>query len=457
MASSSSDASTSPGMDSTRRTVLRAAAWLGTLSLGTGLAVAREAEAKATDIVLPSTSEAVAPFRVTIPAAALQDLKVRLAATRFPEKETVDDWSEGVPLEKMKALVEYWRSSYDMHRLERRLNRFPQFRTQIDGLGIYFLHVRSKHENAQPIILTHGWPGSVIEFLKVIGPLTDPTAYGGTPDDAFHVVIPSLPGYGFSDKPTERGWGLPHIARAWAVLMKRLGYTSYVAQGGDWGAGVTTWMAKQHVEGLKAIHLNLPILFPPPVEGEPTAEEKTAIARLTEFANNGMGYSKLQSTRPQTIGYSLSDSPAGQAAWIYEKLAQWSDTNNEPERELSRDEMLDNISLYWLTNTGASSARLYFESYATDFSRQQLDIPVGVSNFHGEILQPPRIWGERTYSKLFYWNEVAKGGHFAAFEQPDLFVAELRACFSRTSNAASSTPPSHECSVDPEIIWPLIG
>ena len=431
MTSTSSDASTSPGMDQMRRKVLRTAAWLGTLSLGTGLAAVREAEAKAMDIVLPSTSEAVTPFQVAIPPAALQDLKVRLAATRFPEEETVDDWSEGVPLAKMKALVEYWRSSYDMHRLERRLNSVAQYRTQIDGLGIHFLHVRSKHENALPIVLTHGWPGSVIEFLKVIGPLTDPTAHGGTADDAFHVVIPSLPGYGFSDKPTERGWGIPHIARAWAVLMKRLGYTSWVAQGGDWGAGVTTWMAKQHVEGLKAIHLNLPILFPPPVEGEPTAEEKVALAKGAAFANYGMGYSKLQSTRPQTIGYSLSDSPSGQAAWIYEKFAQWSDTNNEPERELSRDEMLDNITLYWLANTGASSARLYFESFATDFSLQKLDIPVGVSIFPGEIAQPPRIWGERTYSKLFYWNEVAKGGHFAAFEQPSIFVAELRACFSR--------------------------
>lgn len=431
MTSSSSDASSSPGMDSTRRTVLRAAAWLGTLSLGTGVVAVRKAEAKATDIVLPSTSEAVTPFRVAIPAAAIQDLKARLAATRFPEKETVGDWSEGVPLARMRALVEYWRSGYDMRRIERRLNSVPQFRTRIDGLGIHFLHVRSKHQNARPIILTHGWPGSVIEFLKVIEPLTDPTAHGGTPDAAFHVVIPSLPGYGFSDKPTERGWGLPHIARAWAVLMKRLGYTSWVAQGGDWGAGVTTWMAKQHVKGLKAIHLNLPILFPPPVEGEPTTEEKVALARGAAFASNGMGYSRLQSTRPQTIGYSLSDSPAGQAAWIYEKFAEWTDTDKEPERELSRDEMLDNITLYWLANTGASSARLYFESFGTDFSLQQLDIPVGVSNFPGEISRPPRIWGERTYSKLFYWNEVAKGGHFAAFEQPDLFVAELRACFSR--------------------------
>ena len=418
-------------MDITRRTVLRAAAWLGTLGLGSGVVAARRAEAKATDIVLPPASEIVTPFKVNVPPPAIEHLKLRLAATRFPEKETVSDWSEGVPLAKTTALVEYWRSSYDMRRIERRLNSIPQYRTQIDGLGIHFLHVRSKHENALPIILTHGWPGSIFEFLKVIEPLTDPTAHGGTPDDAFHVVVPSLPGYGFSDKPTEPGWGLPRIARAWAVLMNRLGYTSWVAQGGDWGAGVTTWMAKQHVEGLKAIHLNLPILFPPPLEGEPSVDEKVSIAQLVTFTNNGAGYAKLQSTRPQTIGYSLADSPAGQAAWIYEKFAQWTDTNNQPELELSLDEMLDNITLYWLTNTGASSARLYFESFATDFSRQQLDIPVGVSVFPGELYRPPKIWGERTYSNLFYWNEVAKGGHFAAFEQPDIFVTELRACFSR--------------------------
>lgn len=426
--------STTPGASETtltRRALLRTAAWLGAIGLGTGLIDQQKAEAKTMDIVLPSTSEEVTPFTVAIPTAAVDDLRARLAATRWPDKETVGDWSEGVPLAKMKALAEYWRSSYDVRRIERRLNGVPQYRTQIDGLGIHFLHARSKHPNALPIILTHGWPGSVIEFLKVIEPLTDPTAHGGTTADAFHVVIPSLPGYGFSDKPTERGWGLPHIARAWAVLMKRLGYTNWLAQGGDWGAGVTTWMAKQHVEGLEAIHLNLPILFPPPIEGEPTAEEKAAIAILASFGNNGSGYSKLQSTRPQTIGYSLSDSPVGQAAWIYEKLAQWTDTNNEPERELSRDEILDNITLYWLTNSGASSARLYFESFATDFSRQELDIPVGVSVFPGELYRPLKVWGERTYSKLFYWNEVAKGGHFAAFEQPDLFVAELRACFGK--------------------------
>jgi pimeloyl-ACP methyl ester carboxylesterase len=274
------------------------------------------------------------------------------------------------------------------------------------------------------MIMTHGWPGSVVEFLKVLGPLTDPTAHGGKADEAFHVVAPSLPGFGFSDKPAERGWGLPRIAKAWAVLMKRLGYGSYVAQGGDWGAGVTTWMAKQHVEGLKAIHLNLPILFPPPLQGEPTPEEKAALGQLVAFGDTGNAYARIQGTRPETLGFSLADTPVGQAAWIYEKLVTWADPKDAPG--LSNDEMLDNIMVYWLTNSGASSARLYFESFTTDFSRQELDMPVAVSVFPGEAYKPPKVWGERTYSKLVYWNETGQGGHFAAFEQPDLFVAELR-------------------------------
>jgi epoxide hydrolase len=415
--------------ETSRRGVFLAAAGLGAVGLGAALATPGEAAAKGTEIILPPASEAVAKFRLAIPADALLDLRARLGATRWPEKETVDDWSEGVPLAKMKALVNYWRSGYDMRRLERRLNAVPQYRTKIDGLGVHFLHVRSPHERARPIILTHGWPGSIVEFLNVIGPLTNPTKHGGQPEDAFHVVLPSLPGFGFSDKPAESGWGLPRIARAWAVLMRRLGYTDYLAQGGDWGAGVTTWMAKQHVEGLAAIHLNLPILFPPPVEGELSQAEKATIAQLVAFNDKKAGYAKIQSTRPQTIGYALADSPAGQAAWIYEKLGEWTDSNYQPEREISRDEMLDNIMLYWLSNTGASSARLYFESFATDFSTQKLDMPVAVSIFPGELFRPPRLWGERVYSRLFYWNEAAHGGHFAAFEQPAVFVEELRAAF----------------------------
>jgi pimeloyl-ACP methyl ester carboxylesterase len=393
------------------------------------VAGARAAAAQATSIVVPPATEAVSPFTISLPQTAIDDLRHRLASTRYPERETVGDWTQGVPLDKARVLIEYWRDRYDWRRFEARANSFPHFRTRIDGLGIHFIHARSSHTNAMPIILTHGWPGSFVEFLEVIGPLTEPTRFGGNADDAFHVVIPSLPGFGFSDKPAESGWRLPRIARAWSVLMRRLGYTDYLAQGGDWGAGVTTWMAKQHVEGLVAIHLNLPILFPPPLEGEPNQAEKATIAQLVAFNEIGTGYSKIQSTRPQTIGYALADSPAGQAAWIYEKLGEWTDSNHEPEGEISRDEMLDNISLYWLTNTAASSARLYYESYATDFSTQRLDLPVAVSIFPGEVFQPPRLWGERVYSRLFYWNEAAHGGHFAAFEQPAVFVEELRAAF----------------------------
>ena len=415
-----------------RREFMRAAAVSGGVAALAAELVTEPASAgtdKLAEFVLPAATDAVTPFELRVPQAALDDLKQRLAKTRWPEKETVGDWSQGVPLEKMKALATYWRSNYEMRRLEQRLNAFPQFRTRIDGLGIHFLHLRSKHPNALPIIITHGWPGSVVEFLEVMGPLTDPTAHGGRAEDAFHVVVPSLPGFGFSDKPTEPGWGLPRIAKAWAVLMRRLGYESFVAQGGDWGAGVTTWMAKQHVEGLKAIHLNLPILFPPPIEGEPSAEEKAALAKLIEYGNTGSAYARVQGTRPQTIGYNLSDSPVGQAAWIYEKLVEWSDPNDEADRKLTRDEILDNIMLYWLSNTGASSARLYFESFATDFSTQKLDIPVGVSVFPGELYRPLKIWGERVYSKLYYWNDVARGGHFAAFEQAEIFVAEVRKSF----------------------------
>jgi pimeloyl-ACP methyl ester carboxylesterase len=369
----------------------------------------------------------VTPFKVEVAQAALDDLNQRLALTRWPERETVTDWSQGTPLDKIQELVSYWQTGYDWRDAETKLNAFPQFRTEIDGLGIHFLHVRSKHVNALPIVLTHGWPGSIFEFLKVIGPLVDPTAHGGKAEDAFHVVVPSLPGYGFSDKPSEPGWGLPRIAKAWAALMKRLGYHRWVAQGGDWGAGVTTWLAKQHAEGLVGVHLNLPILFPPPIQGQPTAEEQASIAQLIAFDSRDSGYAKIQGTRPQTIGYALSDSPAGLAAWIYEKIAEWTDSGEQLEKILSRDEILDHITLYWLTGTATSSARLYAESFGSDFSIQKLDIPVAVSVFPGELYRPLKIWGERTYSKLIYWNEASKGGHFAAFEQPEIFVSELRA------------------------------
>jgi pimeloyl-ACP methyl ester carboxylesterase len=419
---------------SSRREFLHAAAATGGAAILPAAFVPTTARAntdKAAELVLAPATEAVTPFEIHVPAAALDDLKRRLADTRWPNKEPVADWSQGVPLAKARALVDYWRTRYDWRHVERSLNALPQFRTELDGLGIHFIHVRSKHPDALPIIITHGWPGSVIEFLQVIAPLVDPTAHGGKPDDAFHVVIPSLPGFGFSDKPTEPGWRLPRIAAAWGVLMQRLGYTRYVAQGGDWGAGVTTWMAKQQPPGLAAIHLNLPILFPPPPAppGGYTAAEQPALAQLGKFVSDGSAYAAIQGTRPQTLGYGLADSPAGQGMWIYEKFKEWTDNHGNPEDALGIDAMLDDISLYWFTDTAASSARLYFESFRNDFARMPLDLPVAVSIFKGDTFTPPKVWGERTYSKLFYWNEVPKGGHFAAFEQPELFVAELRKSF----------------------------
>ncbi|HEV2493391.1 MAG TPA: epoxide hydrolase [Terriglobia bacterium] len=424
-----------PAPLTSRRTFIReAAAASGAGILSAGMRVsAQGTAAKAEQMVLPTTTKEVISFKVHVPQAALDDLKKRLANARWPEKEPVTDWSQGVPLAKAQALVEYWRTRYDWRRVESTLNGLPQFRTQIDGLGIYFIHVRSKHENALPIILTHGWPGSIIEFLQVIGPLTDPTAHGGKADEAFHVVIPSLPGFGFSDKPTEVGWRLPRIANAWAALMARLGYSHYVAQGGDLGAGVSSWMAKQRPSGLAAIHLNLPILFPPPPPqpGGYTAAEQPALAQLGKYASDASGYASIQATRPQTLGYGLADSPVGQAMWVYEKFQAWTDNKGDPAETISVDHMLDDITLYWLTDTAASSARVYFESFAKDFARMHLELPVAVSNFKGDFFTPPKVWGDQTYSKLFYWNEVPKGGHFAALEQPELFVAELRKSFAQ--------------------------
>ena len=419
-----------------RRKFIRTAAvtgGTGLLSVGPPPIRAQESTKKAPLLVLSAATKDVTPFSVHVPQAALDDLKRRLAAVRWPDRGSATDWSQGVPLAKAQSLIEYWRTRYNWRRAESSLNALPQFRTQIDGLGIYFLHVRSKHENALPIILTHGWPGSIIEFLQVIGPLVDPTAHGGKADEAFHVIVPSLPGFGFSDKPTEAGWRLPRIANAWAALMTRLGYSRYVAQGGDWGAGVTSWMAKQRVSGLAAIHLNLPILFPPPppLAGGYTAAEQPALAQLGKYAGDGSGYASIQATRPQTLGYGLADSPVGQAMWIYEKFQAWSDNQSDPVEAVSVDHMLDDITLYWLTDTAASSARLYFESFAKDFARMPIDLPVAVSIFKGDFFTPPKVWGDQTYSKLFYWNEVPKGGHFAALEQPELFVAELRKSFAQ--------------------------
>jgi epoxide hydrolase len=373
----------------------------------------------------------IVPFQVHVPQSAIDDLRARLAATRLPDRETDAGWVQGAPLSRVQDLLGYWQHRYDWRRLERQLNSLPQFRTTIDGLTFYFIHVRSPHPGALPVILTHGWPGSVMEFLDVMGPLTDPVRYGGTAADAFDVVIPALPGFSFSGKPTEPGWRLPRIAAAWNTLMTRLGYSRYVAQGGDWGAGVTTWMGKQGPAGLAAIHLNLPVLFaPPPLDGPPTPAEQEALKQLTAYVTDGAAYANLQGTRPQTIGYDLADSPAGQAAWIYEKLGEWSDSNLDPDRLFGRDRILDDISLYWFTDTAASAGRLYAESFVTDFITLSLDVPVGVSVFPHDIYRAPKIWAERAYSHLFYWNDtIPRGGHFPAFEQPGLFVTELRNCF----------------------------
>lgn len=374
---------------------------------------------------------AIEPFTVAFSDAELQALRRRLSDTRWPEGETVSDWSQGVPLTALRALCDHWQNHHDWRRCEARLNAYGNFRTVIDGLGIHFIHARSPEPDALPLILTHGWPGSVIEFLKVIGPLTDPAAHGAAGAPAFHVVAPSLPGYGFSDKPAVPGWGVERIAEAWITLMRRLGYRRFVAQGGDWGAAVTTAIAMARPAECIAIHLNMPLVFPEAGDfADLTAAEQDAVAGMKFYQDSDSGYAKLQGTRPQTIGYALADSPVGQAAWIYEKFHAWTDNDGTPERALARDEILDNITLYWLTNSGASSARLYWQSMNA-FQARRIDLPVGVSIFPREIFRPSRRWAERSYPNLIHWQELPRGGHFAAFEQPELFVHELRACFSK--------------------------
>ena len=382
--------------------------------------------------VIPAATKDVTPFKVSVPQSAIDDLKRRLASTRWPERETVSDWSQGVPLQKAKALVAYWHDKYDWRRFEARINAFPQYRTQIDGLGIHFIHVRSPQPNALPIILTHGWPGSVVEFMEVIGPLSDPARYGGNAEDAFHVVVPSLPGFGFSDKPVETGWDVNRIARAWATLMPRLGHDRWVAQGGDWGAGVTHALAHQRPQGLIAAHVNWQFVFPEKLPEHPTPAEQKAIDGASRFANDWSGYFREQATRPQTIGYPLADSAAGQALWIYEKFQAWTDNHGNPEDALSVDAMLDDISLYWFTNTAASSARIYWENTRAGnagLSSGRIELPMAASVFPHEIFCPPKAWAEALWPNLFYWNEVDRGGHFAAFEQPKLFTEELRKAF----------------------------
>jgi pimeloyl-ACP methyl ester carboxylesterase len=382
----------------------------------------------------------IRPFRIEVPEEAITDLRRRIADTRWPERETVSDLSQGAPLAKVQELVRYWGSNYDWRKVEAKLNALPQFVTSIDGVDIQFAHVRSPHPDAMPLIITHGWPGSIIELLKVVGPLTDPTAHGGRAEDAFHLVLPSLPDYGFSGKPLDTGWDAIHIASAWTELMRRLGYDRYVSQGGDWGAIISHVMAIQAPAGLLGIHVNMPATVPAAIakvlsDSDPmplglTDEEQKAFASLDSFYKSGSAYSAIMMTRPQTLGYGLSDSPAGLAAWIYDKFAAWTDSRGVPEDVLSLDEMLDDISLYWFSNSGTSAARLYWEvAGGNPFNALEISIPVGVTVFPGEIYQAPRSWAEQNYHQLTYWNEVEKGGHFAAFEQPEIFTNEVRAAF----------------------------
>lgn len=374
------------------------------------------------------------PFAIELPPDVVADLRQRLSATRWPDRETVDDWSQGAPLSFVQELCRYWQDGYDFVAAEQRLNAYPQFRTEVsadgESLGIHFVHVRSPEPHALPIVLTHGWPGSIVEFLGVIGPLTDPRAHGGDASDAFDVVVPSLPGYGWSDKPAVTGWGVQRIARAWDDLMGGLGYHRYGAQGGDWGAMVTASLGQQvPSERLVGIHLNMAIAGPDEeTSGDLTPAEQAALADMGEHAAWGMGYSSQQSTRPQTLGYGLADSPAGQCAWIVEKFWAWTDCGGDPQRALSRDQMLDNVMAYWVPGTAASSARLYWESFR-NAGTGPVDLPTGISVFPREIIRPSRRWAERRFTDLRWFNELDAGGHFAAFEQPAAFVEEVRNFF----------------------------
>jgi pimeloyl-ACP methyl ester carboxylesterase len=382
---------------------------------------------------------AIRPFKIDIPDEALIDLRRRVAGTRWPDRETVEDRSQGVQLAKFQEVVRYWGTDYDWRKVEARLNALPQFITEIDGLGIHFIHVRSKHENALPLIVTHGWPGSVIEQLKIIDPLTNPTAYGASASEAFHLVIPSMPGYGFSGKPKDTGWNPERIARAWSELMKRLEYTRYVAQGGDWGSPVSSALARQAPTGLLGIHINLPATIPPdlaavlagggPAPAGLTEKERAAFNSLDTFYKKYRAYGAMMGTRPQTIGYALADSPVGLAAWMYDY------NNGEPERLLAKEDFLDDVTLYWLTNTATSAARLYWETagqsvlLAASQKTADISLPVAITVFPQEVYRAPETWARKAYRNLIYFKEVDKGGHFAAWEEPELFSAELRAAF----------------------------
>ena len=394
--------------------------------------------------VMEQSKVEIRPFHISFPEEELVDLRQRITATRWPDRETVTDQSQGVKLAQIQPLVHYWETEYDWRKVETKLNALPQFVTEIDGLDIHFIHVRSGHPNALPLIMTHGWPGSILELVKTIGPLTDPTAYGGSAEDAFDLVLPSMPGYGFSAKPTGTGWGPDRIGRAWDMLMKRLGYQRYVSQGGDWGAVITDAMGRQAPAGLLGIHVNMPATVPDDVaaalqNGDPapaglSEKEKAAFASMRKLYTRGSGYAGMMVTRPQTLGYGLADSPVALAAFYLDKFNDWTYSGGNAERSLTKDEMLDDITLYWLTNTGTSAAQLYWENNTNNFNVKEqktaeISVPVAITVFPGEIYQAPKSWAERAYPKLIYFNEVERGGHFAAWEEPDLFSEEVRAAF----------------------------
>ncbi|OCB75721.1 multidrug MFS transporter [Flavobacterium piscis] len=416
--------------------------FLNAITTGTFMLIAATSfgQKKQTKVV----SEAIRPYHISISKEALTDLRNRVNATRWPDKETVTDQSQGVKLQQIQSLVKYWGTTYDWRKTEVKLNALPQFVTNINGLDIQFIHIKSKHKNALPLVITHGWPGSFFELLKVIGPLTDPTAYGGKAEDAFDLVIPSMPGYGFSEKPTGTGWGPEKIGNAWDILMKRLGYKTYVSQGGDWGSVIADAMARQAPEGLLGIHVNMPATVPADIakalkDGDPAPEglsvkEKAAFVSLNKLYTKGGGYAGMMVTRPQTLGYGLTDSPVGLASFFLDKFNEWTYSGGNAEKSLTKDEMLDDITLYWLTNTANSSAQLYWENNTNNFNvveqkTNDIKIPVAVTVFPGEIYQAPKSWTEKSYKNLIYFNEVSKGGHFASWEEPQLFTEELRAAF----------------------------
>jgi pimeloyl-ACP methyl ester carboxylesterase len=413
-------------------------------------------QAQSTPASRPAVGDdAIRPFRARVPEADLADLRRRLAATRWPDKETVADQSQGAQLGKLQELVRYWGTDYDWRKAEAKLSAYPQFKTKIDGVDIHFIHVKSRHPSAMPLIITHGWPGSVFEQIKLIDPLTDPTKYGGRSEDAFDVVIPSLPGFGFSERPTEAGWGLERIGRAWEVLMKRLGYTRYVAQGGDWGAGVVEAMGRQAPAGLLGIHTNLPAALTPEVEvalgrkhipAEFSEKERSAINDFAAYLKNGgLAYLVMLGARPQAAGYGMTDSPAGLAGWmlVHGGFAKWK-YGAEPKQSPTRDDVLDNFSLYWLTNTAASSARIYWESRnlkltsAASVKTNEIRVPVAITVFPDEVIRAQETWAKRAFPNLIYFNEAERGGHFAMWEHPELFAAELRAAFKSLRSAASA-------------------